>query len=186
MITLSLLSRASRCFLYSSVYFCHLFLISYASVMSISFLIFIVPIFPWNFSFLSTIYLKRSLPSHSTVFLYFFSLIMEGLSLLAVLWNSAFTWVYISFSPLPLSSHYLLSNTYCQEPAWGIPPVAKVMRKGAWHNTKVRSGLKEKLLGFLEHLPPKPESACLTALCFPPILLTLQGGYPWPPFSGKS
>ena len=31
-------------------------------------------------------------------------------------------------------------------------------------------------LDILEHLPPKPESACLTALCFPSILLILQGG----------
>ena len=27
-----------------------------------------------------------------------------------------------------------------------------------------------------EHLPPKPESACFTVLCFPPTLLTLTGG----------
>ena len=101
-----------KIFFDSSVYSCHLFLISSASVMSISFLLFIVPIFPWNFSWLSTIFLKRSLASHSTVFLYFFSLITEGLSLLAILWNSASTWVYISFYPLPLSSHHLLSNTY--------------------------------------------------------------------------
>ena len=26
-----------------------------------------------------------------------------------------------------------------------------------------------------QHLPPKPESACLRALCFPPILLILRG-----------
>ena len=25
----------------------------------------------------------------------------------------------------------LPTKTHCQEPAWGIPPVAKVMRKGA-------------------------------------------------------
>ena len=68
-----------------------------------------------------------------------------------------------------------LREVRCQEPAWGIPPMAKVMRKGAWQNAKARSGLEETPLGFLEHLPPKPESACLTALCFPPILLTLQG-----------
>ena len=79
-----------------------------------------------------------------------------------------------------------LREVRCREPAWGIPAMAKVMRKGAWQNAKARSGLEETPLGFLEHLPPKPESACLTALCFPPILLTLQGGYPWPPFSGKS
>ena len=44
--------------------------------------------------------------SHSIVFLYFFALISkEGfLSLLAILWNSAFKWVYLSFSPLPFSS----------------------------------------------------------------------------------
>ena len=40
-------------------------------------------------------------------------------------------------------------------------------------------------LDFVMHLPSKLESACLTALCFPPILLTLLGGYPRPPFSGK-
>ena len=32
------------------------------------------------------------------------SLRMSFLSLLAILWNSAFTWVYLSFSPLPLAS----------------------------------------------------------------------------------
>ena len=49
--------------------------------------------------------------SHSIVFLYFFALItLEGLSLLAFLWNSAFKWVYLSFSPLPLAS-LLFSDT---------------------------------------------------------------------------
>ena len=44
--------------------------------------------------------------SHSIVFLYFFALIAEEgfLSLLAVLWNSAFKRVYLSFSPLPFVS----------------------------------------------------------------------------------
>ena len=32
----------------------------------------------------------------------------------------------------------------------------------------------------------KPESACLTILCLSPTLLTLTGGYPRPPFSGKN
>ena len=31
-------------------------------------------------------------------------------------------------------------------------------------------------LDFLEHLPPEPKSVCFTILCFPPTLLTLQGG----------
>ena len=34
------------------------------------------------------------------------------LSLLAILWNSAFRWVYLSFSPLPLAS--LLFSTICK------------------------------------------------------------------------
>ena len=47
-----------------------------------------------------------SSPSHSVVFLYFFALITGKafLSLLAILWNSAFKWVYLSFSPLPFTS----------------------------------------------------------------------------------
>ena len=45
----------------SSVYFCHLFLISSASVRSIPFLSFIETIFAWNFPSVSLIFLKRSL-----------------------------------------------------------------------------------------------------------------------------
>ena len=49
-------------FLYSSsVYYCYLFLISSASVRSISFLSVIVPIFAWNVPLVSQIFLKRSL-----------------------------------------------------------------------------------------------------------------------------
>ena len=49
-------------FLYSSsVYPCHLFLISSASVRSILFLSFIEPIFSWNVPLVSLIFLKRSL-----------------------------------------------------------------------------------------------------------------------------
>ena len=46
-------------FLYSSsVYSCHFFLISSASVRSIPFLSFIVPIFPWNVPLVSLIFLR--------------------------------------------------------------------------------------------------------------------------------
>ena len=50
----------------SSVYSCHLFLISSASVRSIPVLFFIVPIFAWNVPLVSLIFLKRSLvfPCH--------------------------------------------------------------------------------------------------------------------------
>ena len=55
------LSRSRRSFLYSSsVYSCHLFLISYASVRSIPFLFFVVRIFVWNVPLVSLIFLRRS------------------------------------------------------------------------------------------------------------------------------
>ena len=60
-ITLLWLSGSWRSFLYSSVYSCHLFLISSASVKSIPFLSFIQPIFSWNIPLVSLIFLKRSL-----------------------------------------------------------------------------------------------------------------------------
>ena len=58
----SWLSGSWRSFLYSSsVYSCHLFFISSASVRSIPFLSFIVPIFAWNALLVSLVFLKRSL-----------------------------------------------------------------------------------------------------------------------------
>ena len=63
----------------SSVYSCHLFLISSASLRSIQFLSFTEPMFTWNVSLVSLIFLKRSLSlSHSIVFLYFSALISEA------------------------------------------------------------------------------------------------------------
>ena len=74
-ITPSWLSGSLRSFLYSSsVYSCHLFLISSASFRSIPFLSFVVPIFAWNVPLVSLIFLKSSHLSYSIVFLYFFAL----------------------------------------------------------------------------------------------------------------
>ena len=64
-------------FWYSSVYSCHLFLISSASVRSLSFLSFIEPILPWNIPLVSLIFLKRSLVFPVLLFSYFFALITE-------------------------------------------------------------------------------------------------------------
>ena len=65
-------------FLYSSsVYSCHLFLISSASVRSIPFASFIEPIFLWNVPLVSLTFLMRSRLSNSIAFLYFFALIIE-------------------------------------------------------------------------------------------------------------
>ena len=89
-ITPSWLSGSWTSFLYSSfVYSCYLFLISSASVKSISFLSFIMPIFAWNVPVVSLIFLKRSLVFpillFSSISLHW-SLRKAFLSLLAVLW----------------------------------------------------------------------------------------------------
>ena len=52
----------------------------------------------------------------------------------------------------------------CWEPAWGTVPVAKVMRKEAWH-TQRRDRASGVPLEILEQLPLKPEPAYFTALC---------------------
>ena len=80
-----------------------LFLISSASVRSIPFLSFIQSIFAWNVPLVSLIFLKRSLVL-SILFLSSISLDWSlrkaFLSLLAILWNSAFKWVYLSNGPV--------------------------------------------------------------------------------------
>ena len=61
-ITPSWLFGSWRSFWYSSsVYSCYLFLISSASIRSVPFLSFIVPILAWNVPLVSLIFLKRSL-----------------------------------------------------------------------------------------------------------------------------
>ena len=99
----------------SSAYSCCLFLISSAFVRSLPFLSFIEPIFAWNVPLGISNFLEEiSSLSHSVVFLYFshWSLRKAFLSLFAIFWNSAFKWVYLSFSPLPLTS--LLFTTICK------------------------------------------------------------------------
>ena len=114
-ITPSWLSVSWRSFLYSSVYSCHLFLISSASLRSIPFLSFIEPVFAWNVPLVSLIILKRSqvfpILLFSSISLHW-SLRKAFLSLLPILWNSAFRWLYLSFSPLPFTS--LLFTAICK------------------------------------------------------------------------
>ena len=102
-------------FLYSSVYSCHLFLISSASVRAIPYLFFIEPIFAWNVPLVPLIFLKRALVFpilfFSSISLHW-SLRKTFLSLLAIFWNSAFKWVYLSFSPLLYAS--LLFTAVCK------------------------------------------------------------------------
>ena len=93
------------------MYSCHLFLLSSASVRSILFL----SIFAWNVPLVSLIYLKSSLVFpillFSSISLHW-SLRKTFLSLLSILWNPAFRWIYFSFSPLPLAS--LLFSAICK------------------------------------------------------------------------
>ena len=88
---------------------------------------------------------------------------------------------YWSGVPLPspfihsaVSNYLWPHGPWCREPAWGALPVAKVMRKEAWHTQRwdQASGVP---LEILEHLPPKPESAYFTALCSH-LHLWLYGG----------
>ena len=87
------LSGLWRSYLNSSVYSCHLFSISSASVRSIPFLSFIVSIFAWKFLLVAFIFLKGSLVFlillFSSVSLHWW-LKKAFLSLLAILWYSAF------------------------------------------------------------------------------------------------
>ena len=75
----------------SSVYFCHLFLLS--SVRSLLFLSFIMPILAWNVPLISPLFLKRSLVFPILLFssVSFHCSFKKGFfSLLAVFWNSVF------------------------------------------------------------------------------------------------
>ena len=88
----------------SSVYSCHLFLISSASVRSIPSLSFIEPIFAWNVSLVSLIFLEISSLSHSIVSLYFFALITQEGFLISPCYSLELCiQMGISFLPLPLA-----------------------------------------------------------------------------------
>ena len=91
------------------------------SVGSILFLSFIEPIFAWNVPLVDLIFLKRSLVFpillFSSVPLHW-SLRKAFLSLLAILWDSAFKWVYLSFS-LCFSLH-IFSQLFVRPPQTAI------------------------------------------------------------------
>ena len=102
---------------------CHLFLISSVSVMSLLFLSFFVLIFAWNVPLVSAIFLKRSLVFPNLLFSSIslhWSFRKYFLSLLAILWNSAFGWVYLSLSPLPFAS--FLPQLFVSPPHTSILP----------------------------------------------------------------
>ena len=64
-----------------------------------------VPKFAWNGPLISPVFLKRSLVFPTLLFssVYLYCSLMTFLALLAILWNSAFSWVYLFLSPLPFT-----------------------------------------------------------------------------------
>ena len=104
----------SKSSLGSSVYSCDLFLISSASVRSIQFMSFIVSIFAWNVPLITNF-----LEEISSLSILLFSSISLHCShkkafipLRAILRNSAFKWVFLSFSSLPFA--FLLFSAICK------------------------------------------------------------------------
>ena len=156
------LSGSLRDFLYRSVCSCHLFLISSASVRSLPFTSFLYHDHPCMKCSLD---ISNFLEEISVVFpiLLFSSISLHCsfkkafLSLLAILRNSAFIWVYLSPSLLPSAS--FLSSAIVKPP----------------QTTSLRSCISFSL-GWFWSLPPvqcyEPPSIVLQALC-------LQDLIPW-------
>ena len=84
-----------------------------SSLRYIPFLSFIKPIFAWNVPLITVIFLKRSLVFPILLFssVYLHWLLRKAfLSLLAILWNSVFRCLYLSFSPF--SFHFSSFHSY--------------------------------------------------------------------------
>ena len=122
------------------------------------FLSFIEPIFAWNVPLVCLIFLKRSLVFpillFSSISLHC-SLRKAFLSLLAILWNSVFRWVYLSFSPLPLAS--LLFSAICKASS---DSRSAFLHFFSW--------------GWSRSLPPVQCHEPDTAQCHKPVLRALQ------------
>ena len=107
------LSWSWRYFLNSSVYSCYLFLISSASVRSLPFLSFIVPIFAWNVPLVSLNFLEEiSSLTHSIFFPLFLCIVhIVKLSYLCLLFFGALhsDGYILPFSPLPFTSLFFFN-----------------------------------------------------------------------------
>ena len=107
--------------------------------LSIPFLSFIEPMFTWNVPLVSLIFLKWSLVFPILFFssISFHWLLRKAcLSLLAILWNSAFGCLYLSFSPLLFTSllftaigkaysdsHLAFLHFFSMGMVWSLSPV---------------------------------------------------------------
>ena len=106
--TPSCLSESWRSFLYSSVYSCYLFLIYSASFRYSISNLYCAHIYMKCYFAISNVLEKISIVFpillFSSISLHW-SLRKTFLSLLAILWNSVFRWIYLSFSPLPFTDY---------------------------------------------------------------------------------
>ena len=99
--------------LYVSVFSCHLFSLSSASVRSLPFMVFIFSACMKSCLDIANFLEEIASLSHSIVFLYFFALITEEGFLIFPCYFLEFCihWVYLAFSPLPFAS--LLLTAIC-------------------------------------------------------------------------
>ena len=101
--------------------------------------------------------------SHSAVFLYFFALIAEEgfLSLLIILWNSAFRNLYLSFSPLLFASllfkaickaspdsHFAVLHFFSVEIV--LIPVSCTMSRTSFHSSSGTLSIRSRPLGIFK------------------------------------
>ena len=140
------------------MYSFHLFLISSVFTRFLPFLSFIVAIFGQNVPLIFPIFLKRSLVFPLLLFSSTFmhrSLKKAFLFLPAILWNSVFSWMYLSLSPLLFAS-FLSSAIY------------KVS------SDNQPASCSSFSLGWFWSQPPvqcyKPLSIVLQALCLPDLI----------------
>ena len=150
------LSGSWRSFLYSSsVYSCHLFLISFASVRSIPFLSFIEPIFACKCSFGISNFLEEiSSLSYSVVSLYFFALFTQKGFVISPCYSLAFCIQMGMFPFLLCLSFLIFSQLFVRSPQTTVLPFCISFSWG-W---------------FWSPLPVQ---------CYEPLSIVLQALYLW-------
>ena len=113
-ITLLRLSRSVRHFLHSSPgYSCYLFLVSSASVRSLLFLSFIMPILAWNVPLISPVFLKRSLVFPIVSFSLFLCIdYLRRPSHLSLLFSGILRSVGLCLSLFPCLSHLIFPQLF--------------------------------------------------------------------------
>ena len=98
------------------MYSCHLFLISSASIRSLPFLSFIVPVFAWNVTLISPIFLKRSQVFSLLLFHSFFALFIEEGLLVSPCYSLELCIVRYTFLFLPCFSLLFFSQLFVRPP----------------------------------------------------------------------